>query len=378
MAARPCFAQDRPVVPEPNLVKVPKVAALPWAFSLAYAQGYDDNPLFETPAIGGGWTGRVIGSLTHHRRRSRSEIVLDGRGAAYVLRDPALRDRLTYSATGSGAFDLSPRLHATLDESWQTNYADEATALALQGVLLRTIIARTNFADGTLAYRTTDRTTLTAEARHELVSFRPQGTLFGYSRFTGTLGATRRTAAHDAVSVTAAFQQRSALGRDGRGVAAGVGWDRGFGARVAARVTAGLQRFETLDTGARRTEPYATALMEGRYRHRLFTAEYSHSLTPGYEDGRDRILDLASLGGIDNIGERLALFAAVSGGRRRDLDPAGLRTLMLRTTAGLSWRVGRRLEVRLSHTYERNRDREPLVVRTRQHADVSLGYRREW
>jgi hypothetical protein len=378
MVARPSSAQDRPVVQDPKLVKVPKVVALPWAFSLAYAQGYDDNPLFEAPATGAGWTGRVIGSLTHQRRRPRSEIVLDGRGAAYLLRDPALRDRLTYSATGSGLFDLNPRLRATLDESWQTNYADEATALALQGVLLRTIIARTNVADGTLAYRTSDRDTLTAEARHELVSFRPQGTLFGYSRLTATLGATRRTTAHDAVGVTAAFQERSALGRDGRGLAAGLLWDRGLGARLAMRLTGGLQRFETLDTGARRTEPYASFLAEGRYRHRLFTADYSHSLTPGYEDGRDRILDLASVGGIDNIGERLSVFAAVSGGRRRDLDPAGVRTLIFRTTEGASWRVGRRLEVRVSHTYERNRDREPLVVRTRQHADVSLGYRREW
>jgi hypothetical protein len=378
LAATPATAQDRAVVQDPGLVKVPNAISLPWAFSLAYAHGFDDNPRFESPAVGAGWTGRVFGGLTHRRLRPRSEITLDGRGSGYVLRDPALGDRVTYSASGTGSFDLDPRLHATLAESWQNNYADEATALALQGVLLRTILARSNFADGTLAYRVAERTTLTAEARHETVGFHPAGTLFGYTRLTGTLGATRRLTAHDAVSVTAAFQQRSARGRQGRGVAAGGGWERGFGARVSARLTAGLQRFDTLATGARRTQPYATALVEGRYRHRLFTADYSHTLTPGYEDGRDRILDLVSLAGVDNFGPRLAVFASVSGGRRRDLDPTGLRTLMLRTSAGLSVRIARRLEARLTHTYERNRDREPLVVRTRQRADVSLGYRREW
>jgi len=237
-----------------------------------------------------------------------------------VLRDPALRDRLTYSATGSGAFDLSPRWHATVNESWQTNYADEVTALALQGVLLRTILARTNYADGALAYRLTERTSLTADARHEIVSFRPQGGLVGSTRVTGTLGATHRTSPRRRQRL----RGLPAAERGGPGRA----WDRGrrgLGARVRSAHDrahdGGPPAVRDPGHGGETHRAFASALVEGHHRHGLFTADYSHSLAPGYEDGRDRILDVATLAGTDDLGPRFALFGSLSAGRRRDLDP---------------------------------------------------------
>src|SRR3954471_5884050 len=48
---------------------VPRATAPPWAFSVAYVHGWDDNPLFAPTTVNGdpdgSWTGRVLSALTH-------------------------------------------------------------------------------------------------------------------------------------------------------------------------------------------------------------------------------------------------------------------------------------------------------------------------
>ena len=378
--ARPA-APDAPASPRP----------LPWTFALGYTQAWDDNPLFaaadplagDVPgaAGGGSWNGRVSSDLSHRQHGAHSDVVLDGRAEGWVQRDPSRRDRLTYALSGKGGFDLTPRLRATLDESWQTAYTDEAPALALQGIVLQTVLARTNLATAGLAYRTSERTVLSADARDERVSF-SEAALVGYSRLRGTVTASHRLASRDALEMSAALEERRSLGRSARGISAGPGWEHGFGARVLARVAAGVQVFDALDTGARHVQPYARGTLGGRFRRTLLTLTASHELAPGYEDGRDRMADLAVVAATRDIGRRFGLFTSASAIRRRDLDVDGLRGVMLYVGSGVSWRLTRGLEARLTHTFERSREQlagaDPALVRRRQRVDLFLGYRRDW
>jgi len=363
---------------------------LPWTFALGYIQGWDDNPLFapDDPlpaeagaAAGGGWNGRVASALTHRHHSDHTDIVLDGRAEAWVLRDPTRQERLTYALSGTGGFELTPRLHATVDESWQTAYTDQAPGLALQGIVLQTVLAHTNLATGSLAYKTSERTVLGADLLDERVSL-SEDALVGYSRTRGTLSAMHRVAPRDALSLSAALEDRRSLGRTAHGILAGPGWEHGFGARVLARASAGVQVFDALATGERHVEPYALGSLGGRFRRTLLTLTASHELAPGYEDGRDRMADLLVVAATRDIGRRFGVFVSGSGIRRRDLDPAGLHSQMLYASSGVSCHLARRLDARLVHTFERSREQladvEPAVVRRRQRVDFSIGYRTDW
>jgi hypothetical protein len=366
---------------------------LPWAFSIVYAQSFDDNPLFAPAAPlalpvapdpllpGGSWNGRLFSALSHHHHGPRSDVVLGGRAEGWVGQDPARHDRLSWSAGGTAGFDLTPRLRATVREDFQTAYTDEAAVLAGQGVVLPTALAHTNLATAVLAWRAGPYTTMTAEARHDYVDFVPQGALVGYSHLRGRLEAARRMGPRDTLSLSAAVEEWRAAGRVSPGLLVGPGWEHGFGARLRTRLSGGVDAFEALVDGRRRLEPFGVAALEGRFRRTTLDLSYSHQVAAGYQDGEDDIADLVTLGAARDFGRRVSLFLAGTGGRRRGLDTASLSTDTVSTTAGMSVRLSRRLEARLTHTFEHSRERgglDPALVRRRQRVDVSLGYRRQW
>lgn len=351
---------------------------LPWTFALAYVQSWDDNPFFVPTPPEASWNGRIFSALTHRHRGATSEIVLDGRAEGWVVRDASRPDRLTWSGTGSGAWILSPRWNARLDESYQNAYTDESPALFRDAVLLQTTLARTNLAGGQLAYQASPRTQYSADLRHELVRFTQPTDLVGYTRMALTLAATRRTGPRSTYSASAILSDRRADGRDGRGVGGGLGMERGLGPRLFTRLNAGLQWFQTLSTGQHRVEPYGSASLEGRFHDTLLSADYAHFLTPAYEDGRDRIVDAAGLSASHRLTRWLIAFGSLGGGRRTDIDREGFRTLAFRTGIGVAAQVSRRLEARVTHIYEKSDERFPVVVRNRNRFDVSLGYRTQW
>jgi hypothetical protein len=349
-----------------------------WTLRLGVLESWDSAPLDVGSELATHFIGRLRAGLTHARGGRRAQWMLAGNVSTLFDQATFSLDRLAYDATLQGTAQAGTRARLILADTLHTDYSDRSPLLIEEGTVLPLVLTRENSARFSADYRLSQRTSLTAELRHDLVGFDSDGLV---DRSTGTANAhlRRQVGRAQELSLDYMFQVRDAEGTRGTAQRFAGGWSAtGHGGRQTIALSGGLERFERLDGDGALNSPWGSVDLALRRPRGTFSLAYEHAVVASYEDVSDRVADTVSLAFSTTLARRLTGTLGTSLSRRRDPETDGPAEDMARASAGVSLLTQSGLELSARYAFESRRRAEIIPWSSRHRVEVDLGFGRVW
>jgi hypothetical protein len=264
--------------------------------------------------------------------------------------------RFTYGAGVNGTHRFSQRSSLSIRERYAESSYNPIELLATSGLPVSVVHARTNNADVALNLGLSSRTTLSLAARHQSITFGPEGKDQGLVdgsvvSFEPTLA--QKVGRTNVLSAGYSFQ-KDLKNDSGTGdiQTAFLGWAGRLGHDYGAALSGGVSRVGATAGVEVKWRPYVSAALTADYRTGSLQARYTRTVSPAFGLGGDRLAELASLTAEKNFTRKVAANLNGSYGETRDIgDDAALRFNTVTAGAGLRYLVSRRFAFEWSYAY---------------------------
>jgi hypothetical protein len=359
-------------------------AAEPWSLTAGVNETYEDN--VQLTAEGTGSLGTAIhGGLARNWAvdRGRGNVRLSGDASQTFYRDVSGLDQFTYSANLGVNYAITRRLAWTLGDSVNQGYAQDATVLTDQGVVLPKVTTFTNAASTQLAYELSPRSQMQWALSTQRVLFETSDFASG-SSFTTRLSYSHQIGRVQRVGISQDFTRwttpgtTDTAGTTETNLALQATWQRPIGRDSGVTAAAGIQPYTASGTSGYNFSPTATVALNTHVRLTdIVSLSYSHLIEQAFGFGHTYQSDNLSASYGVTLTRKLGADFAGSFGRSRDpIDPEiGFNG----QTASASMKYALLRSLALSGSYSLfSRTEKPSPKVTSSRVLVSLTYGTTW
>lgn len=350
-----------------------------WVLVAQFLETWDSNAALQEGPGEPGLVHSLGLSFSHARTGPRGRLSLAGAGSALIYDANKDLNAFNYTVSGEGSLLLSPRVSVTLGQELVSSYRYSGPLVGDSTELLPLVLTRLSATRAGLSIQLSARTTLSAQGGYTYVSFDSPSLTSG-SVLLGGASLTRRISTRDSLTLSYEAQQSRTQGNTTALHTIDGGWSRVLKGSLTAQVSAGANYYLYLaSTGVVGDwSYYAAASLEKRLRRSSLAARYSHTISPAFGLGEDRVAD--SVGAVVNLAlsRKLNLLADASYGRSRDPVFNDLLYDTQSAGAALEFRPTRRLTTRAGYSYRSRKDEVTAATLTSNEVFLSLSSGWQW
>jgi hypothetical protein len=135
-------------------------ALQPWSLTLGAGEAYDSNAAFSGPRGGQDIAGNLQVALGRSWTSPRGDLMFKGNAGQSFYRQTTSLNQLTYGFIGAAHYAITRRLSWSVGDSLSSNYARDIKVLTDAGLLLPSVITRSNSASTQFTYAVTPKTSV--------------------------------------------------------------------------------------------------------------------------------------------------------------------------------------------------------------------------
>jgi hypothetical protein len=318
----------------------------PWSLTLGAGEAYDSNAGFSGPKGRGDTASNLQVGLGRSWTSRRGDMMFKGNAGQSFYRQITTLNQFTYGFVGSANYAITRRLSWTVGDSLSSNYARDIRVLTDAGLLLPTVITRSNSAATQLTYALTPKTGVRWKLAETNIGFSSRQ-FIGGANVTTSLGIERQMSRSQTLGVTHSFQRTFSNGEQSVIQSLLGTWQATAGKVVTLNATAGLRSYTLPGQRGYRFSPGGSLGLRAR-------PSKSHTLGLTYEriieqtfglSNRTHLVHLVTANYGLSLGTRLAF--ELGGSYSRGTDPLlpNLRILGQLGTASIRYSATPKLGV---------------------------------
>jgi hypothetical protein len=352
--------------------------ATPWSLSAGVNESYEDN--VQLTDGGSGALGSAIhGALARDWAlgRGRGNFRLSGDASQTFYRDEPNLNQFSYGGNLAVSYAITRRLAWTLGDSVSQGYAQDATVLTDQGVVLPKVLTRTNSASTQFAYELSPRSQMQFGLAAQQVSFTTSD-FVGGSAYSTRLSYSHQVGMAQRIGLAGDYQQSTTLGTTETNLSVQGTWQRPIGRDAGLTASAGVRPYTVSGSTGYRFAPTVTAGLSTHVRQTDTVAvSYARTIEQAFGFGHTYQSDIVALSYGLSPTRKLGLDFGGNYGRSTDpIDPTVGFTGET-ASASLKYALLRSLSMTASYgLFSRTEKPGPAVTSSR--VIVSLAYGMTW
>ena len=226
----------------------------PWSLSLGAGEAYDSNAAFSGPKGGEDLAGNLQVALGRSWTSRRGDLMFKGSAGQSFYRQATTLNQFTYGLLGGAHYTITRRLSLSAGDSLSSNYARDTRVLTDAGLILPTVITRSNSATTQFAYAVTPKTSVHWGLAEQNLGFTSLQ-LVGGANVTASSGIERQMSRSQTLGVTYAYQRTFSNGDVASIQSLLATWQGRAGKELTVTATGGIRPYTLPGVGGYRFSP---------------------------------------------------------------------------------------------------------------------------